>query len=297
MQLSFISVVIPVYNRARLLELVLHPLFEQTYPRNRYEIIVVDDGSTDDSASQAETLGRSWGGNFMVLRQHNQGPGAARNTGIKAASGDLVACIDSDCEAEPQWLDILAAEINKTQADAIGGPIIVGNRQNRVCRYYAAAEFYRPRMQNGEVEYLITGNVIFRRAAILDVGGFEHSGMLASDDVDLSYRLKKAGHQLAMSQRGSVIHYGDPTTLRAFWRRLFQHGYYSVPLARRWPGVRPPLNQFVRHAGAIVLSPILAFRAAQRDSILWFPWFWLCVVIQHTAFCAGILNALRKGEQ
>lgn len=293
----FVSVVIPVYNRAHLLELVLQPLFEQTYPRECYEIIVVDDGSTDETASEAEAFGQRWDGLFTVIRQRNQGAGAARNTGIAAAQGKYVACIDSDCVAEATWISALVANAQAANADAVGGPIITGNTANPVCRYYAASRFYRHRLKNGRAEYLITGNILFRREAFVKVGGFETSGATTSEDVDISYRLVKAGYRIVVSDDGLVTHYGDPTTLGSFWKRMYLHGFSSVPLARRWPGVRHPGNQLLRHGGAIILSPLLAFRAARRDSIVWFPWFWLCVVIQHTAFCVGILDALRKDKR
>lgn len=293
MTTPFVSVVIPVHNGRQWLDVCLPPLFNQTYPQDRYEIIMVDDGSTDGTADVADAKGSAWTGHFRVIRQHNQGPGVARTRGIEAAQGDLIAFIDSDCEAYPNWLTDFVAEATRQQVDGLGGRLTIRDLSNRLWRYYEFSRFHKQRIRNSTVDYLITANALFHRDALLAVGGFETTGRVVSEDVDLCYRLQRAGYILGATESVAVIHHGDPKTLRQFWKRLRVHGRASVALARSWPEKRRPTVEFIRHLGAIILAPYLAFKAAQRDSFRWFFWYWLCAVVQHTAFCVGMLDALR----
>ena len=127
--IPYISIVIPVYNRAELLRRCLTSLLMQTYPPNRFEIIIVDDGSTEDVAGAARAAIGAWAGGFSVLRKANGGPASARNAGIRAAKGEIIAFTDSDCEADPNWLSALVEVIQNESASG-------SRRPNR--EYFAA---------------------------------------------------------------------------------------------------------------------------------------------------------------
>ncbi len=109
--LPFVSVVVPAYNSAAFLPRCLGSLFAQSYPMERYEIILVDDGSTDETGECARQLGERWAGALRVISKANGGPASARNAGIRAATGDLVAFTDSDCIADPDWVERLVAAL------------------------------------------------------------------------------------------------------------------------------------------------------------------------------------------
>ena len=105
-----IAVIIPAYNAARTLAACLQALNAQTVPREVYEIIVVDDGSADDTAQRAVTAGA------RVIRQENAGAAAAGNRGAEAALGALLLFTDSDCVSAPDWVEAMVA----TFSDASG---------------------------------------------------------------------------------------------------------------------------------------------------------------------------------
>jgi glycosyltransferase involved in cell wall biosynthesis len=102
-----VSVVVPVYNQAASLPRTLASLFVQDLPASDYEIIVVDDGSTDGTDAVARRLATSWSGAMRVLTKHNGGPASARNLGLAHARGEIVAFMDGDCAAAPNWLSSL----------------------------------------------------------------------------------------------------------------------------------------------------------------------------------------------
>lgn len=289
----FVSVVIPAYNCAAPLTHCLVSLFAQTYPVDRYEIIVVDDGSSDDTAAVARSLAHEWPGRLRVIRKANGGPASARNAGIAAtdSTGDVIAFLDADCVAEPSWLASLVERLATTGAAGAGGPLRNVAAPGWVSRYLHAARFYRHRVRHGVVDYLVTANVAFRRDALLAVGGFSQRDGVWGEDADLSFRLTLAGYTLLLAQQGIVTHYGSPTSLRAFVKELYRYGYGSGILASDWPHRRQPNIQFIRHLGAAVLSPLLALSYAREVGMLWAMPFCPLIAIEHVTFCAGLVRA------
>ena len=98
-----VTVIVPAYNAAETLPACLAALATQDYPRSAYEVIVVDDGSTDETAAIAHKC------NVSVITQPNAGPAAARNRGAAAAQGDLLLFTDADCVPVPGWISALVA--------------------------------------------------------------------------------------------------------------------------------------------------------------------------------------------
>ena len=115
-----VSVVVCSYNGGRTLAQCLETLTALKYPD--YEVILVDDGSTDDTQSIAARFAGRDGAGVRTIHQENQGLGAARNVGLQAATGSVVAYTDSDCMAHPDWLTFLIAQLERSGADAVGGP-------------------------------------------------------------------------------------------------------------------------------------------------------------------------------
>ena len=287
----FTSIVVPTYNRTHLVELCLDSLFNQSYPTTRYEVIVVDDGSTEDTVERATMLAKQWNGAFRIIQKANGGPASARNAGLKASEAEIIAFIDSDCVAAPDWLEKLISTLVTAEAAGVGGPVLGAEITSLVADYLEASKFYRHRVRNGKVDYLITGNTAFRRMALLDVGGFRTIGAGGSDDVDLSFKLQQAGYKLVTTDTGAVVHHGSPQTVRELWRSLYRYGRGNYIMSSGWRGRRSPLVEFVRHAGAVALSLLLALRLRRRVGLQRALKFWPLVVVEHIAFDYGMLAA------
>lgn len=288
---SFVSVVVPVYNRAEAVQACLASLFAQTYPRARYEIIVVDDGSTDHTPAEVRASAAAWDGACRLVQKSNGGPASARNVGIGASQADIIAFTDSDCVAAPDWLEQLISALAASGAAGVGGPLVNSPPKGWVARYLHAAAFFRHRVRHGRVDYLLTANVAFRRAALLAVHGFSEREGAWCEDADLSFRLAQAGYTLLLAGQGLVTHYGTPTSIRDFIKSLYRYGYGNVVLSPRWKNRRTPLAEFIRHGGAIVLSPVLALSYLRAAGIWRAMSFWPLIVVEHTAFVAGLISA------
>ena len=286
-----ISVIVPTYNRVDFLNGCLSSLLAQTQPN--YEIIVVDDGSTDDSADYVRQMATNWTGSLRLICQPNGGPASARNRGWRDSQAEIVAFIDADCAASSErWLEELTGALNRSGAAGIGGPIVDPDPRSRVAQYLETAGFFRQRVRHGQVDYLLGGNVAFRREALAAVGGFREDRRVWNEDADLSFRLLKADYRLAVTDQAGVWHYGAPTTFMALAQSLYRYGYGSALMSAEWQNRRTPLRELARHSGAFILSPALALRYAPTVGLRRALGFWPVIATEHAAFVGGLLNGL-----
>lgn len=287
-----VSVVIPAHNSAAYIGQLLPSLFAQTYPR--FEIILVDDGSSDATAAVAEQALARWGGAGRVLRQRNGGPGSARNAGLRASSADAIAFIDADCVADPDWLASLTQAL-ASGATGAGGFVRTLAPTGWVASYLDACQFYRQRVRHGVVEYLLTANAAFRREALAYVGGFTERPGVWAEDADLSFRLKRQGYTLALAHGGAVTHAGAPTSPLGLARTLYRYGFGSAALSHVWRNGRTPAVELIRHAGAAALAPWLALRLRRRVGLARALSYWPLIALEHASFCWGLCAASLRG--
>jgi mycofactocin system glycosyltransferase len=244
--LPTVSVVIPVKDRAEELERCLASLARLDYPQEKLQVIVVDDGSRDASPDVA----RRFADLLVPSGGTGRGPAAARNRGAAAARGDILAFIDSDCTASPEWLAELIPTFNDPGTAAVGGMVDGMCTASAVDRYEAVMSSLslgsRERSGNdgNDTFYLPSCNLLVRRAAFSGVGGFADD-MHVGEDVDLTWRLRDDGWTIAYLPAGRVLH-EHRSTLRSFMSRRFDYGTSEGMLQllhpqRRKQMVIPPL--------------------------------------------------------
>ena len=213
----FVSVIVCSYNGGKTLAQCLDSLGKIDYPT--YEVILVDDGSTDDTAAIAARFPQ-----IRYLHQTNHGLSHARNTGAKAARGEVFAYTDSDCMADRDWLRFLIATLRSGDYAGVGGPNISPPAQNWVQACVAAAPGGPSHvlLTDTVAEHIPGCNMAWYRWAFENVGGFDIEYHKAGDDVDFCWRIQQSGHQIAFSPTAIVWHYRR-FTLSAFRRQ--QEGY------------------------------------------------------------------------
>lgn len=233
----FLSVIVPTHNRLDLLKQTLACLWQQTYPSEWYEIIVVDNGSQDGTAEYLTLLAQQR--KLHYIRQPPLGPGAARNAGVAIARGNIVVFTDDDCLPETGWLAALAGSyntINTPTPVAIGGKIKNINDGHWLHLFYEIQDERQTHLSNAP-SYLDTANASFDRTTFLQVGGFrELVAFPATEDVDLSYRFKEAGYELAMNDQATVWHIGR-TTLLGLLQQSLNRGQGFALIAACYPEV------------------------------------------------------------
>jgi O-antigen biosynthesis protein len=196
-----VSVVVCTYNGGRTLDQCLRSLREVDYPN--YEVVVVDDGSTDDTG---EILSRF--PEVKAIRQPNKGLSVARNVGLAAATGDVIAYTDSDCFADPDWLTHLVYQLERSGAAAVGGPNLTPDDGWLAACVAASPGQPTHVLESDQVAEHIPGcNMAFRREALLAVNGFDPVYRKAGDDVDLCWRLQQAGMWITFAPGAFVWHH------------------------------------------------------------------------------------------
>ncbi|MFL6568968.1 MAG: glycosyltransferase [Chthoniobacterales bacterium] len=212
-----VSVIVCSYNGAKTLASCLDSLGKLDY--SNYEVILVDDGSTDNTSEIAARYP-----DVRYIRQTNHGLSHARNTGASAAQGEVFAYTDSDCMADRDWLYYLVGTLVSGNYAGVGGPNISPPAQNWVQACVAAAPGGPSHvlLTDTVAEHIPGCNMAWWRWAFEMVGGFDIEYHKAGDDVDFCWRVQQAGHEIAFSPTAIVWHYRR-FTLGAFRRQ--QEGY------------------------------------------------------------------------
>jgi glycosyltransferase involved in cell wall biosynthesis len=273
----FVSVIVCSYNGGRTLGACLDSLGKLNYPD--YEIILVDDGSTDDTRDIAEQFPH-----VRYIYQENHGLSHARNTGAAAATGDVFAYTDSDCMADLDWLYYLIGTLVSGDYAGVGGPNMTPPAQNWIQACVAAAPGGPSHvlLTDTIAEHIPGCNMAFYRWAFENIGGFDPEYHKAGDDVDFCWRLQQAGCVIAFSPTAIVWHHRR-FTLRAFLKQ--QDGYGEA-------------ESLLRFKHLIFFGPTGA--AKWRGQIYGTPrfsWFINRAVIYHGIFGEGFFQSIYPTPQ
>ncbi|MGE0518962.1 MAG: glycosyltransferase [Candidatus Binatia bacterium] len=224
-----ISVVICAYNAERTLEACLRSLRELRY--DNFESILIDDGSTDRTAEIAARFPE-----LRVLSQPNRGLSLARNAGIAAARGDIVAFTDADCVVDPDWLSYLAHGFESSGFVAVGGPNLPPRESERTAACVAAAPGGPTHvlLDDQIAEHIPGCNMAFRREVLQRLGGFDGLFRAAGDDVDVCWRLQNEGHTIGFNPAATVWHFRR-NTVRAYLKQQMGYGAAEALLYFKHP--------------------------------------------------------------
>jgi GT2 family glycosyltransferase len=217
------------YNGSRTITDTLDHLSALTYPD--FEIIVVSDGSTDGTAAMARCYP-----DVRVIETRNGGLSAARNLGMREATGEIVAYIDDDAYPDPDWMHFLAHAFCSTTHAAIGGPNLPPPDDGPIAECVARAPGGPIHVLTGDdvAEHIPGCNFAVRKSALDTIGGFDPVYQVAGDDVDACWRLERAGYTIGFHPAAVVWHHRR-NSLRAYWRQQCGYGKAEALLERKWP--------------------------------------------------------------
>lgn len=219
---------VPVLDGARSLPALLDALAAQTIAAERYELVVVDNGSRDRSAEIASSRGA------RVVSEPQRGRARARNRGVEMAKAPLIAFTDADCVPADGWLEAVLDCLEHRSLVAGAVRLLTGDPPNRWERVERLWRFTQER--NVERGWAATANLGVWREAFDAVGGFDPNFRRIGEDVDFCLRARAAGHPVGYCGKAVVAHQSE-ASMGAVVRRGFAHGYSSNQLAHRWPGV------------------------------------------------------------
>ncbi|MGF1520829.1 MAG: glycosyltransferase family 2 protein [Leptolyngbyaceae cyanobacterium] len=219
------SIVIPTYNRPERLKQCLQSLARLDYPRDRFEVVVVDDGSRMSLAPVTQPFETQLP--LRLIRQDNAGPANARNTGAAAAKGHYLVFTDDDCQPTVNWLTALAEALHGFPNALIGGHTINAlpdNLYSTTSQLLIDYIYTYYNQTKGEPTFFASNNFAVPRIQYQELGGFDTSFPLAAGE-DREFCDRWLHHGLPMHYAPDMrIYHSHTLTLKSFWRQHFNYG-------------------------------------------------------------------------
>jgi len=222
-----VSVIIPALNEGRVIGRCLESLQHLDFPRDQFEVIVVDNGSTDGTARIIDSYTSEL--NLRRVERKNVRISALRNFGAYLAQGEIFAFLDADCLAPREWLTNAISLIGDQPAGVIGGHCQIPEKSSWVARAWYPDERINKR---GIVQYIPSGNLVVPRSQFSSVGGFDET-LETNEDYEFCQRICKAGYSVRAFPELNVVHLGVPQTVSEFYRRNRWHGKHVVKVFLR----------------------------------------------------------------
>lgn len=227
---SAVSIIIPTFNGSARIGSCLNALMSQVAGRNA-EILVVNDGSTDDTARVVENYP-----GVRLISQANSGPAAARNHGAEEARGEIILFTDDDCVPTPNWLDAMLESFK--DPEVVGAKGIYRTHQKGLVARFVQIEYedkYRLMAGLSSIDFIDTYSAAFRRDRFLEMTGYDTSFPVAcAEDIELSYRMSARGWKMKFVPDAIVYH----THPDSFWRYLkkkYKFAFWRVLAVRKNP--------------------------------------------------------------
>jgi glycosyltransferase involved in cell wall biosynthesis len=195
-----VSIIIPTYNRKHMLKEAIESLFDQTYPKDEYEIIVCDDGSTDGTEFLVKEMMKNSLYPLRYFKQENQGPAVARNLGINNARGEIIGFTDDDCIPSSTWIEKAIPNFENIDVIGVMGCVLpLGDIKKK---WYNSVHTFK--ITEKDIFYG-TGNIFYRKQTLLEVGGFD-SEFKILEDLDMADRILKKGYKIDFNKDVMVHH-------------------------------------------------------------------------------------------
>ncbi|HEY2363883.1 MAG TPA: glycosyltransferase [Candidatus Angelobacter sp.] len=271
-----VSIIIPALNEEKMIGRCLESLTRLAFARDRFEVLIVDNGSRDKTLAVVESFKDRL--NLKVLQQAGVRISALRNLGAQAATGDILAFLDADCLAPTDWLDRIFALAPADGAGVLGAHYLLPEDSSWVGRTWHR---YQEAPKSGEVSHVPAGDLVMRREDFLKLGGFDET-IQTNEDYELCERARKAGmHVRAFPQIG-VIHLGTAQSLRVFFRKQAWHGTHVIKVF-----LRDPLKSHNRKAVLFAAHTLLSLLAVAAGLVWTIGWQgpWLLPMAAVAALC------------
>lgn len=294
------SVIVPVYNGAGTIERCLNALAAQTVAPGRYEVIVVDDGSTDNTAAVIDRWRRAHPHiQLTLLSQANAGPAAARNRGAAAAHAPLLLFTDADCAPTPTWIEAMTAPF--ADPDVAGAKGAYVTEQTGLVPRFVQAEYedrYDRMAGQAQIDFIDTYSAAYRRAIFLENEGFDPIFTTASvEDQEFSFRLAQKGYRLVFAPAARVSHLHD-SGVREYFRRKYYIGFWKALMIRWHPErmVQDSHTPQVLKVQIVLLAALIALAPLALLGLIWPPlnWLWAAVAAAALLFLLTTLPFVRK---
>jgi len=236
----FISVIIPTLNRKQVLAEALLSFNKVAYPRDRLELVLVSDGSTDGTDKMVTTIKKKLNYHFVFVKKARGGISAAKNAAIKKSRGQIIVSTDDDCLFESKWLQKLTAPFADPRIGSVGGPDRAIKKESILAKSIDFAfssfigsggihgRFLKVKLGNF---YPVGCNMAFRRSLVKKIGYFDES-LAPGEETDFNHRIEKAGFKIVLVREAFVWH-RPRNSIKRFIPFAFKRGMARVEIVRR----------------------------------------------------------------
>ena len=278
---KFVSVIVPTCNRRTMLKDCLESLFNQTY--SSYEIIVVDSSTNvgDDVIQEYKSKSPC---TLKYLFQQPRGPAAARNLGIKHATGEIICFIDDDCIADKHWIENLVAAFDYEEVGGVGGKIVASDPRTLVEKY--ASTFFNQEYLISVQSFIIGCNMAYRKDILDMIGGFDESFRF-SEDNDIGIRVRLKGYELRYAPN-AVVYHRHRTSLKGLIKQQYGYGKGHARLGKKYtslPTWQLAMAIWVKLMWILATSPL---EALNREKFA----FRMLYTISTTSFLLGLIRGI-----
>lgn len=230
-----ISLVVATYNRSGPLNVLLERLKKQSLDHSQWEVVICDDGSSDDTSQVLEDWNQKASFGICSFRQKNQGQCVGRHEAIKRASSPLIVIIDDDMEVCDQFLEEYVKVLSADPKTVAIGRVYPRENWQSYPLYEAVREYMmtksHEKLASGEIvptgTYFITMNVAFHKDFYLEVGGFDKTLRL-NEDCELGWRFERNGAKYAFADKASAVHHSNIGVYQKWHQRQYDYGGYGV---------------------------------------------------------------------
>lgn len=307
MTTPFVSIIVPAYNAQRTMSLCIESLLAVNYPKDRLEIIIVDNNSTDQTADIIKQYPVTY-----MLEDEIQTSYAARNRAIRHAKGEILAFTDSDCIADPDWIQEGVKPFSDPSVVGVSGNVHSYKPEHYIERYQDRKKLFdRGSVMSDEAlarkrAVIITANAFYRRDLFDRIGMFEHR-YTGGGDKEFSFRIQHGNHGKLVYRPQAIVYHKHRTTLVSFWEQYFRYGYNAYHNAQKYnPNhletniaygwLRPVywqlreilkmIGKMIRHLTAFILTRNLEHKENCTD--------WFLNAVQQTATLCGLIRTSIK---
>lgn len=255
-----ISVIICTYNRAHLMKRIIASLKKQKLPQEQYEVIVVDDGSTDGTDKVCAMMCAELSNIRYISTGVNSGLPHARNVGIEEASGNFILFTDDDCIPAIDWIERLRNVLD--HEPIVAGAVATDTSSYwKLCHNIAEFHAFMPGRKRGPSEFIAGANMGFRRSVLEELNGFKEEKRLA-EDMEMILRARSMGYRVFFAPEAVVVHDPERTSMMGIFKYSIKHAAHSILLRHQYKELlRTP---FILRSPVLLLaaSPIIALKVS-----------------------------------